>query len=185
MYLPYAGIGSRNTPAEVMIVMQRIANVLEGAGFTLRSGGADGADDAFEKGVHRNKEIFIPWNGFNRRHVTQPGIYCGWPSATIYENAMTMAAQYHPNWGACSQGARQMHTRNMAQILGHDLKSPSKFVVCWTPNASGSGGTGQALRVAKALGIPIYDLGAQMDEKMAALSTFCEYLTRPELADPR
>lgn len=185
MYIPYAGIGSRNTPAEVMIVMQHIAKVLEESGFTLRSGGASGADDAFEKGVRHSKEIFIPWNGFNGRYHNQMGVYTGWPSTEIKQKAMDMAAKYHPNWGACSDGAKMLHARNMAQVLGMELNKPSKFVVCWTPNASGSGGTGQALRVAKALGIPIYDLGTQMDEKLKTLAMFCEYLTLPEIADPQ
>ena len=70
-----------------------------------------------------------------------------------------MAAEFHPNWSACKQGARRLHARNCHQILGLDLKTPVDFVVCYTPNANRSGGTGQALRIAERLNIPIFDYG--------------------------
>ena len=46
----YAGIGSRNTPKEVLDVFESIGKYLALQGFVLRSGGADGADRAFERG---------------------------------------------------------------------------------------------------------------------------------------
>ena len=53
MSFTYAGIGSRSTPPEVQAVMRTLANNLEYTGFTLRSGGAKGADSAFEHGVEK------------------------------------------------------------------------------------------------------------------------------------
>ncbi len=44
------------------------------------------------------------------------------------------------------------------QVLGSDLETPVSFVVCWTIGGKISGGTGQALRIAKDLGIPIFNL---------------------------
>jgi hypothetical protein len=49
-------------------------------------------------------------------------------------------------------------TRNSFQVLGPDLQSPVSFVVCWTTGGKISGGTGQALRIAKDLSIPIFNL---------------------------
>jgi len=46
----YAGIGSRSTPDNVLGIMEKLGIVLAKKGFILRSGGADGADKAFEKG---------------------------------------------------------------------------------------------------------------------------------------
>ena len=49
------------------------------------------------------------------------------------------------------------------QILGMGCKSPSAMVVCWTPDGSTgittarTGGTGQALRIAFAHGVPIFN----------------------------
>src|SRR3546814_128419 len=65
-YNPYAGIGSRETPADTCEEMALIASALEKRGFTLRSGFAGGADTAFELGTVREdlREIFAPWPGF-------------------------------------------------------------------------------------------------------------------------
>ena len=64
----YAGIGSRKAPKEAIDRMAELAEELAGKGYTLRSGGAGGADKAFEKGcdaVDGKKEIYLPWEGFN------------------------------------------------------------------------------------------------------------------------
>lgn len=53
----------------------------------------------------------------------------------------------------------KLQARNSYQILGLDLNTPSNFVICWTKNGKGSGGTGQAIRIARAYNIPIFDAG--------------------------
>lgn len=149
----YAGIGSRETPSDICALMAQIAAYLERRGWTLRSGGADGADTAFERGVllDTSKEIFLPWSGFNRRIIT-PKI-----GPEIYERALRIAERYHPAWSKCGPTARKLHTRNVFQVLGADLETPSKFIVCWTKDGKASGGTGQAMRIA-ADKIPIFNL---------------------------
>jgi hypothetical protein len=145
----YAGIGSRETPVDKLVLMTKIAHDLSYHGWVLRSGGARGADTAFENGVRGNrKEIWLPWLGFN-------GNRSPW---TPRPDAYGMAEFYHPNWAACTKAARDMHARNCHQVLGPDLRTKSAFVVCWTPDGLGSGGTGQAIRVARAHHIPVYDL---------------------------
>jgi hypothetical protein len=51
--------------------------------------------------------------------------------------------------------------RNAMQVLGPDLKTPSKFVICWTLEGKEIGGTSQAIRIAKDFSIPIYNLGKE------------------------
>jgi predicted Rossmann fold nucleotide-binding protein DprA/Smf involved in DNA uptake len=66
--LYYSGIGSRRTPENIQELMVKLGHYLAGRGWVLRSGGAEGADTAFEKGcdqVHGRKEIFLPWKGYN------------------------------------------------------------------------------------------------------------------------
>jgi hypothetical protein len=148
----YAGIGSRNTPYDMQWFMTRVATKLEVLGWILRTGGAPGADQAFERGVKdsRNIEIYLPWRGFEGRR----GIVSG-------ENgeARSIAERFHPAWDRLGDGARKLMTRNTNQVLGGDLRTPAKFVLCWTPEGSGSGGTGQAIRIAKHYGIQVWDLG--------------------------
>jgi len=151
----YAGVGSRETPAPVLNGMENLGYRLAKAGWTLRSGAAPGADSAFERGAVRGKgeaEIFLPWNGFQGR---QDGIV-----PATWETAMAMAKEFHPNWPACTPGARKLHARNCFQVLGLTLDDPVDCVICWTKDGRGGGGTGQALRIAGSRGIPIYDLGA-------------------------
>ena len=179
-YLPFTGVGSRKTPEDVQEHMTLVARVLEEASFTLRSGGADGADKAFEAGVSKLKEIYIPWGGFNNRSSVEEGVITGWPNKMTGDFAKYTAARLHPNWDACSAGARKLHARNMAQLLGHTMLQPSLFVVCWTPNGSGSGGTGQALRGAAWLGIPIFDFGKGINETFKNLSNHVEQILYKE-----
>lgn len=62
----YAGVGSRETPHEILALMTDVAKILGQHGWTLRSGGARGADTAFEDGAKGFKrEIYLPWRGFN------------------------------------------------------------------------------------------------------------------------
>lgn len=62
----YAGVGSRETPQDVLKIMWKIGRYLALNGYTLRSGGgAKGADTAFENGcdsVRGSKEIFYANN---------------------------------------------------------------------------------------------------------------------------
>lgn len=149
----YTGIGSRETPSHVLALMTGIATALEGRGYILRSGGAPGADSAFEAGANTLKEIYIPWLGFN-----------GSTSKLLpTPEAFIMAEKFHPAWQRCRRGARALHARNCHQVLGLDLKSPAEFIICWTKDALGGGGTGQALRIAKAHDIKIYDLAGTVN----------------------
>ena len=54
--------------------------------------------------------------------------------------------------------SKKFMTRNVYQVIGKDLESPSKFVVCWTPKGEIVGGTAQAMKLAQKLDIPIFNL---------------------------
>lgn len=154
----YAGIGSRETPEPVLTLMSRIAYDLAQRNWCLRSGAAQGADKAFEHGCNAaggQKEIYIPWTGFDGRNQREIVL----DRLPNVQQAYNLAERMHPAWNRCSQGARKLHTRNIYQVLGRDLESPVKVVICWTKGGLGEGGTGQALRLAETLGIEIHDLG--------------------------
>ena len=71
-----------------------------------------------------------------------------------------LAKEYHPNWEMLGDVGRHFMGRNMYQVLGADLKTPTGFIICWTPGGKTVGGTGQAIRVAKDHNIPIFNLGS-------------------------
>jgi len=152
----YTGIGSRKTPESLKPVIKDVAQKMNAIGYTLRSGGAVGADSFFEEYAER-KDIFLPWKGFNGNKSL---LY------TIPEEAYDMAKEFHPAWNRCSLGARKMHARNVSQILGQDLKTPTEFVVCYTTDGKHSGGTGQALRIASEMKIPIFNLYHKQDTRL-------------------
>ena len=164
----YAGIGSRETPEDFLRLFRSVAKHLAQNNYTLRSGGADGADLAFETGCRKvdgPMEIYIPWPGFNNNLS---------PLSNIPDWAFKLASQTHPAWERCSQGGRKLHARNCMQMFGQDGNTPVDFVICWTPHGSGSGGTGQALRLAKQQHIPVFDAGkyTQMEDAYIALKNF-------------
>lgn len=129
--------------------MTEIARTLELKDYILRSGGADGADLAFEKGVVSQKEIWLPWKNFNKNHSTLL------PSHEAFELASTI----HPVWNRLKRPAQHLHARNCHQVLGKDLKTKSRFVLCWTENGEIKGGTATAIKLAINNHIPVLNFG--------------------------
>jgi hypothetical protein len=163
----YAGVGSRQTPANVLAYFTTLAGWLHRErGYILRSGGAPGADTAFEAGAPPTaREIFLPWmlfNGNGSMHYRPPAL------------AYQIASLYHPAWDRLPSAVRALMARNTQQVLGPNCDTPSDFVICWTIGASGKGGTGQAIRIATAYKIPVFDFG----NPVAAITDLREYLTR-------
>lgn len=165
----YTGVGSRETPPEVISTMQALSSWLNLMGYTLRSGAAAGADTAFELGAHGDSHIYTPWPRFSTRPVRST-------CATL--GAYNMAATVHPAWNKLTPGARSLHARNCHQVLGDDLDTPSRFLVCWTPDGCnsertrtrGTGGTATAIVLACRHGVPVYNL--RTDGALAALEDF-------------
>jgi hypothetical protein len=152
----YAGIGSRETPIDIQRKMTEIAHRLGSMGYCLRSGGADGADTAFELGANK-KQIFLPWDGFNGR-------YANGKDYIVPPYNESLVELFHPNPFSLSPAGRKLMSRNSYQVLGPTLESPVDFVLCWTKDGKASGGTGQALRVAKANNIPIFNMKNGLDD---------------------
>lgn len=156
----YAGIGSRRTPPDVLRRIRAVAARLAARGFSLRSGGADGADTAFEDGAagsERASEIFLPHAGFNGRTSVL---------STPSEEAVAIASAVHPLWSKLGDKERLFHARNSHQVLGADLRTPVDFVVAWTADGAEceadrsreTGGTGQAIALADRWRIPVFNL---------------------------
>ena len=154
----YAGIGSRETPEPILVVMRNLAATLHARGYTLRTGCAPGADQAFAS--IGEGEWFLPWPEFEKPWVRKHRV-----GAKVYDRAQRaayeLAAVHHPVWHRLSRGGQALHARNCHQVLGPDIENPvlSKFVVCWTKGGGGQGGTGQALRLAQHFEVPVFDLG--------------------------
>jgi hypothetical protein len=156
----YAGIGSRETPQDILKVMQTVGRMLAARGWVLRSGHADGADMAFERGCDQmggEKEIYLPWYRFNgsssRLHK-------------IPDWAFEQASEIHPNWQYLKAPVKKLHARNILQIMGPSEDSPLvEVVLCWTPDGRAIGGTATALALAATLSIDIVNMASEGHEK--------------------
>jgi len=145
--MTYAGIGSRQTPPQVIKQMTEVAKELASKGYTLNTGVTfggkeEGADAAFSRGATK-KNLFSPEKQGSRA------------------KEQTIAKEVHPNPGALSQGALKLMARNTNQVFGDNLDTPVDFVLFWAKETKGirpEGGTGQAVEMARRKGIPTINM---------------------------
>lgn len=193
----YTGVGSRETPPEVLSVMEDAAYRLARIGLTLRSGKAGGADAAFQLGVQkyyesldnevrevycsRLAEIYIPWDGFGT-----PGLEDFWDLSLKYidltlpdqiDARNTLLSEIHPNFEALKnkRGAFALHSRNMHQVLGVNILEPrpSSFCLYYAgedKNGNPKGGTASAVNLSKRYGVKTLNLNTP--ERLELLEKF-------------
>jgi len=165
----YAGVGARplsakqptGAPPDILVKQRRIGEILAREGFLLRSGAAAGSDAAFEAGCDRAggaKQIFLPQEGFNGRQSDATSVLADIPP-DLFEKANNLLYDHHPRGRALSGFAFHAMRRNSFQVLGPDLASPSKLVLCYTDGGKTIGGTGHAIRLAEASGVPVLNMG--------------------------
>lgn len=162
--LVYAGIGARKTPPEIQNQMRDIAAVLSARKWHLRTGGADGADNAFWLGSAKAHTLYLPWNGFNGHRQSLYGFKkmhmdnCG---ITVLQQIEALLMELYPNFHTRSEAVKRLHIRNGLIMLGHNLSPKSKMVICWTPNGEKIGGTGIAISLANYYRIPVFNLAEE------------------------
>ena len=168
----YAGIGSRKTPQACLDFMTKIGRVCTKKDLTLRSGGAIGADQAFERGCDLEsgqKEVWTP----KSQYVVEHEWAIEKAKAVCWEYPLHKMKPY----------TRSLIIRNMYQIFGDDEENlkPVKFVVFYCvgdPLMRGkeSGGTRYTVRAAHNYNIPHFNL-------RTCQINFAEYLKEyPNLA---
>jgi len=159
----YAGIGSRETPPDMLVMIEDVAEALARMGWGLRSGGARGADSAFEAGAGRvdgPMEIFLPTAKRDAPH----GIDAS--ALPVAGDALRLAQSLHPAWQRLDTYGQRLMARNVNQVLGPGLDDPVKFVLCWSKGSRRRegrvvdvvGGTGLAVRLAASRGIEVFNL---------------------------
>jgi hypothetical protein len=158
-----AAIGSRETPPPFLKVIRTFGATLVARGVGLRSGGARGADTAFEDGAGQGPtQIFV----VNTR-PDGTGIALATLDPRHVAEAARLAAAHHPAWERVGDYPRQLLTRNCFQVLGPELDDPSALIACWAIGTRWSpgrgvvdvaGGTGLAVRLATTRGIPVLNL---------------------------
>lgn len=145
----YAIIGTREpdeAQAEVAFRLAWAIAILGGQ--IVRTGGAYGIDQKAMEGTQgRNLEVYLPWASYNqvivpntaRRIVYDPKVHTSWTDSV---------GLYHPNAVRLSRSILSLHARNFGIV--HGVRT-----VIALPSEDGGGGTGQGIRIARALRIPV------------------------------
>ena len=136
----YTGVGSRETPDDILILMRRIGYIMAMKGVALRTGEADGADHAFYKGVvyandingvKSKNEVFVAAAPKEYHCVNDiVNIFSGDSSSPI-DTLRNIAGRIRGSWDDLSYFGAMCHIRNVAQVLGVDGNSPSRGLICW------------------------------------------------------
>lgn len=171
----YAGVGSRELPADRAMVIRRLGRKLCDVGWLGQSGEADGTDTEFHLGAKESPRYgevgfiaFLPWNGF-RSSKTSPRIFHnpreGRFDATLFdsfEDAKPIAIEARGSFDGLGPGGICMHTRNVFQVLTPTLKHPVDRLFAYAkPVGNGTkvaGGTNTALQIALRYKVPVTNL---------------------------
>lgn len=154
----YAGIGSRETPPCVLILMQGFARKMAERGLELHTGGAPGADQAFMRGAAFGGGkivLHLPWENFEKQFVDAIMRISDKVETRVMNDKKVDQdlLDLHPV-GYKMEGANRL-------LLGRngEIVRDSKFVCCWIQDEKkGFGGTVHALRVARYFDIPTRNL---------------------------
>ncbi len=151
-----AGIGSRDLDEEQRDICFRLGRVIAERGGEVHSGNAEGADQAFANGANsvdpKWVHLHLPWPNFNREAIVRGNVIHLPHPQSHYD---VTAAKYHPNWQYLKQGAKKLHTRNVS-IIVHP--APKDMVLAYPSLKLGGGGTGQGMRIAEGMGVPLWNL---------------------------
>jgi predicted NAD-dependent protein-ADP-ribosyltransferase YbiA (DUF1768 family) len=173
----YGAVGSRSLPRNHPLarLAEGTAARLERLGYVQYSGGADGADRAFERGVSKstNKIVFRPEYDRDKQLPAGYMVIDG-PKA---REARSIAMAVTSDFTKLDQWGQDLHTRNAFQVLGPDLKRPVEFLLA-IPKAEPPErvrGTRATMAMAAANGIEVIDL-TNRDQRRE----FLERLTKME-----
>jgi len=171
----YAGIGSRETPANVLSQMTELAKELERR-YTLNTGKTFPATESYDKKVYderkKESEKLSKLHG-NQVGLDEEGADRAFSAGTSKKNLfgvtgvignreMKVMEEIHPNPSALKSGGKKLMARNTNQIFGENLDTPVDFVLFYAEETSNplrpKGGTGQAVEMARRKGIPTINM---------------------------
>lgn len=183
-------VGSRETPEPILSLMSDVGCVLCDQGYRGRSGGAGGADTAFHQGAQRSErfnqigfEIYLPDAtmfdkeefGFQKPDPSRL-IFNAMTFTDTYEEAKAIAFQARGSFDGLRSGGIKLHTRNAYQVLGQNLATPSRGLICWArpvgKQGKVHGGTNTAVQIALNEGIPVINL--YRDEDVSRIHAFLD-----------
>ncbi len=151
-------IGSRDPTESQATLAKDVATLALCNGWDIATGAAEGIDliaisTAESMGMSHRLHIYLPWRSYNEPLV--PGRATTYVYAPDKKDWIESVSKYHPMGGNLSQGVFKLMARNYGIVVDSD-------VVVALPSAKpGGGGTGQGIRIALALNIPLFKVEGQ------------------------
>lgn len=163
-------VGSRDVPEDELELMVRLGRTFTDLGFDDSSGDAFGSDRAGWYGARQsprydpyNARIYLVDSIKNRRRAMEHGFKIAQDYAENWVTAEAIALKARGSWGGIegvhNQYKRDLHIRNVFQVLGHTLIQPVDALVYYAPVVGREerevvkGGTNTALQIAKMSGV--------------------------------
>jgi len=158
----YAGIGARNTPKDILYLIKIIGICFASIGYTLNTGAAQGADQAFAEGAFSaggKVNLFLPWPNYEKNWWSKYNTNIIVFNSQLDKEALNSVYQYHPNANRLKKSVITLHARNYLILKN------AKFAICYTKNGAIIGGTGQAIRIMNDMNKKVFNLGKEEDRK--------------------
>jgi hypothetical protein len=145
-------------------MMEELGEYIASKDFRVRTGNAQGSDQAFARGANRvdpgRTWLYLPWGGYEAPAIVEGNHVV---DVSLIENVSyrkehftKLASDNHPAWPNLTQGVRKLMVRNACIVWGSNL------VLAHLNHAKkGGGGTGHGWRIAESLGIERIDLSEQ------------------------
>ncbi|ABY63146.1 DprA-like DNA recombination-mediator protein [Pseudomonas phage 201phi2-1] len=163
-------VGSREVPLDELELLIRLGRTFTDLGYEDSSGDAFGSDRAGWVGARQSDRydphsarIYLVDSIRNRKRALEHGFKIAQDYPENWVTAEAIALKARGSWngidGPHNQFKRDLHIRNVFQILGHSLIDPAKALVYYAPPVGRlerevvSGGTNTALQIAKTVGI--------------------------------
>lgn len=117
----------------------------------VKTGGAFGIDQiAMENVIEQKLMLYLPWNKYNKEIVKAVTVIDSDPKN--HSDWMDSVEKFHPNAAALSPGSRLLQARNYGVV-------ENTIAVCAFPKSrTDLGGTGQGMRIAKEMNIPVFSI---------------------------
>lgn len=164
-------VGSRDVPLDELELLIRLGRTVTDVGFGVRSGDAFGSDRAGWYGARQselydtnNTGIYVLQSYKNRKRAQEHGFLVAEDYPEKWLMATSLALEARGSWGGIegphNQFKRDLHIRNVYQVLGHTLDQPVQAIFYYAKpvgkveNEKVSGGTNTAVQVARIAEVP-------------------------------
>lgn len=181
MIYAYAGIGTTTCSEKEKDLILKISNKMSER-FICYSGNALGSDITFQKGSNKKCVIFLPWKTYNINEYN-PKDSLDYYVLGNDKEGLESVRKFHKYPHKLTKGGFSMMSRNYYQVMGYSKYPKISCIICCADyhineisQMEVEGGTGQAVRIANSLNIPIVNI--RHDKWLLKLNTVIDNLKK-------